>query len=123
MLELVAGVVVLLLIGPLVLIGAGGLLFLVAGVLAGTPRRIRETFLCPVTKRVVTADFLVAEGAANPAEVALCTAFPDPERITCKKPCRESAEVRWGLSRGVFPRWALTAGGVVAWRNPGSVGI
>jgi hypothetical protein len=120
MLELVAGLVVLVLIGPLVLIGAGGLLLLVAALSRGSPRRNREMFLCPVTKRVVTADFLTPEGAAHPAEVAWCTAFPDPDRITCKKSCREFAEVSWGLSRGVFPRWALTAGGLVTWRNPGA---
>jgi hypothetical protein len=118
MATLLAMIVVILLVGPLLLIGAVGLLFLATGILPGTPRRVRETFRCPWTRRVVTADFVVPDGAAHPSEVASCTAFPDPERITCKKPCREVADARWGLSRAVFPRWALTAGGLVTWRNP-----
>lgn len=117
MLELVAGLVVFILIGPLVLIGVTGVLFLVAALFPSSPRRIRETFTCPVIRRVVTADFLVPEGAAHPAEVASCTAFSDPGKVACKKPCREFAEVTWGLTRGVFPRWALTSGGLVTWRN------
>ena len=117
MLEFVAALVVLLLVGPLLLIGAVGLLFLVAAILPGTPRRVRETFRCPVNGRVVTADFVVPEWAAHPSEVASCTAFPNPARITCKRPCREFAEARWGLSRGLFPRWALTANGVVTWQS------
>ncbi|MBI4590223.1 MAG: hypothetical protein HY725_15425 [Candidatus Rokubacteria bacterium] len=115
--ELVGTMVVVLLVGPLLLIGATGLLLLAAAVFPSTPRRVRETFRCPVTKRVVTADFTVPEGAEHPAEVTSCTAFPNRARITCKKDCREFAEVRWGLSRAVFPRWALTAGGLVTWRN------
>ena len=114
---LVAAMVVILLIGPLLVIGALGLLLLATAVLPSDPRRIRETFRCPCTRKVVTADFLVPEGAAHPSEVTSCTAFPNPEQITCKKPCRELAEVRWGLSRGVFPRWALTADGTVTWRH------
>ena len=117
MLEFVAGLVVFMLIVPLVLIVVTGVLLLVAALFPGSPRRIRETFRCPVTKGVVTADFLVPEGAAHPAEVVSCTAFPDPEKVTCKRPCRAFADVTWGLTRGVFPRWALTSGGLVTWRN------
>lgn len=117
MMELVGTMVVVLLVGPLLLIGATALLLLAAAVFPSTPRRVRETFQCPYTRRVVTADFVVPEGAAHPSEVTSCTAFPNPEQVTCKKPCREFAEVHWGLSRAVFPRWALTAGGLVTWRN------
>jgi len=117
MLDLVAGLVVLVLIGPLVLIGVGGVLFLAAALFPGSPRRIRETFRCPVTRRIVTADFLVPEGAVHPLEVVSCTAFSDPQKVACNRPCRAFAEVGWGLSRGIFPRWALTAGGVATWRG------
>ena len=118
MLEMVARIVVLFLIGPLVLIGIMGLLFLAAGISSRPPRRIRETFLCPVTNRVVTAEFLVPERAAHPTRVVSCTAFSDPGKVACKKkPCRKFAEVSWGPTRGIFPRWALIAGGVVTWRN------
>ena len=115
--ELVATMLVILLVGPLLLIGTVGLLLLAAAIIPGSPRQIRETFRCPRTGRVVTADFLVPEGAAHPSEVTSCTAFPHPEQVTCKKPCREFAEVRWGLSRAVFPRWALTADHTVTWRS------
>ena len=117
MLELVARVVVVMLVAPFLLIGAVGLLLVVASALPRAPRRVRETFRCPLTKRDVTADFLVSEWAQHPSQVVMCTRFPDPERITCKKPCREFAEAQWGLSRGVFPRWALIADGVTTWRE------
>jgi len=117
MLGRVASLVVLLLVRPLLLIGVAGLLFLAAGILPHTPRRVREAFWCPWAGRFVTADFLVPEGATHPSEVKSCSAFPNPDRVTCKKLCRELAEVRWGPSRGVFPRWALTTGGLVTWRD------
>jgi hypothetical protein len=117
MLELLGTSVVLLLVGPLLVIGLGGLLLVLATLVPGTSRRVRETFRCPVTGRVVTADFVVREWAPHPSEVASCTAFPDPQLITCTRPCRELADTRWGLSRGVFPRWALIAGGLVTWRS------
>lgn len=110
--------VVLLLVVPLLVIGVGGVLFVLAEVLPNSSRRERKTFACPWTRRVVTADFVVPEGAPHPSEVVSCTAFAEPERITCKKPCRELAETRWAVSRGAFPRWALTANGTVTWRSP-----
>ncbi|MBI4611682.1 MAG: hypothetical protein HY726_22055 [Candidatus Rokubacteria bacterium] len=116
MFNLLAALAVLLLVGPLLLIGLAGLVLLAAVIVPTTPRRLKETFWCPWARRVVTVEFLVPQGAAHPAEVATCSAFPNSERITCKRLCRDAAEVRWGLSRGVFPRWALTAGGPVAWR-------
>ena len=115
---LVSTMVVLLLVGPLLLIGVLGLLLLVASILPRAPRRIRETFQCPWSHRVVTAEFLVPEGAAHPSDVVSCSAFSNPEKVLCTKPCRELAEVRWGLSRAVFPRWALIADGLVTWRSP-----
>ena len=117
MLQLMGLMVAVLLVGPLVLIATAGLLLLVAALLPRSPRWVRETFACPVTGRVVTADFVVADGAAHPPEEAWCTAFPNPERVTCKKACRDFTEAHWGLSRGVFPRWALTGDGVVTWRS------
>lgn len=107
--------VVLLLVGPILLFWAMGVLLFVASALPSS-HRLRETFRCPWTKRVVTADFLVPEGAAHPSEVVSCTAFRDPQKVTCRKPCREFADVRWGMSR-MFPRWAMTADGPVSWRS------
>lgn len=121
MLTFIGALVTLLLVGPPVLIMVVGLLFLAATILPGKERRVRETFRCPLTREFVAADFLVPEGTAHPSEVVWCTAFQNPEQITCAKPCREFADARWGLSRGMFPRWALTSGGTVTWRNPGSL--
>ncbi len=115
---LVSTMVVVLLVGPLLLIAAMGLLLLSTAFFPSGPQRIRETFQCPWTGRVVTAEFLVPEGAAHPSDVASCSAFPNPERVMCTKPCRELAEIRWGLSRPVFPRWALIADRLVTWRSP-----
>lgn len=117
MLALMASAVVLLVFGPLLLIAVAGLLLVIAAIFPSSGRRLRETFRCPWTRRVVTVDFLVLEGAAHPSGVASCTAFRSPERLTCKKGCQEFADVRWGQSRGVFPRWALTADGMVTWRS------
>jgi hypothetical protein len=117
MLELLGTLIFLLLVGPLILIGAGGLMLIAAALPPSTARRVRETFLCPWTKRVVTVDFLVPVGATHPSDVASCTAFRDPSRVTCPKGCREHVMASFGLSRGIFPRWALTAGGLVTWRD------
>jgi hypothetical protein len=117
MLAILGTLVVALLIGPFLLIGAGGLLLLLAALLPSTPRRARETFRCPWTGKLVTVEFVLPAGAAQPSEVASCTTFRNSGRVTCQQACREFAEIRWGLSRGVFPRWALTAGGVVTWRS------
>lgn len=120
MLEMLGSLVIFLLVGPLLVIGAAGVLLIVAALLPSSPRRIRERVRCPLTGRVVTADFVVPEWSAHPAEVASCTAFPDPARVTCARQCRERAEVVWGLPRGVFPRWALIASGLVTWGSTGS---
>ena len=62
-------------------------------------------------------DFLLPVGATRPSEVASCTAFKDPSRVTCPNGCREMVMASFGLSRGVFPRWALISDGLVTWRN------
>lgn len=116
MLDLIGTIVVLLLVAPPLLIALGGLLFLAAALLPDT-RRVRETFRCPLQGRTVTTDFLVPSAARHPSSVVRCTAFRNPEEVTCKKPCRELATVRWGLSRVAFPRWALTAGPIATWRE------
>ena len=115
--NLLAWMVVLLLVGPPLVFAIGAVLILVAAILPSAPRRLRETFCCPWAGRVVTADFLVPEGAPHPTEVVSCTAFRDPKRVRCGSACRAIADVQWGVSRGVFPRWALTAGGPVTWRS------
>jgi len=117
MLGLLGMFVVALLVIPLLIIAVGGFLLIAAGLIPETPRRARETFLCPWSKRVVTVDFLLPVGAARPSEVASCTAFKDPSRVTCPKDCREMVMASFGVSRGVFPRWALISDGLVTWRS------
>lgn len=117
MLDLLAGFVVLLMVGPPVLLTAGGLLLFVAGIGGATLRRARTRFHCPWTNRVVTVDFLLPAGSEHPSRVTSCTAFRDPTRVTCKQACRELADVRSGVSLGIFPGWALTAGGPVMWEE------
>ena len=95
--------VVFLLVGPPTVIAAGLLLLFAAGVAPRTPYRVRTRFPCPWTGRVVTADFVVPAAAEHPSDVLSCTAFADPKRITCHRPCRELADVRWAASRGLFP--------------------
>ena len=93
--------VVALLMGPLLLIGVGGLLLIAAALVPDFLRRVRKTFLCPWSKRA---------------------AFKDPSRVTCPKNCRELVMASFGLSRGVFPRWALISGGLVTWRSVAAPG-
>jgi hypothetical protein len=120
MLEIIGGAVALLLVaGPILAIVGIGLLIL-AGLLPGASRRLRQTFQCPWRGRTVTADFLVTEGADHPSDLAACSAFAEPTRITCGKRCREIAEVRWQPTRAMFPSWALTAGGATVGRDPDS---
>jgi hypothetical protein len=113
MLDLLAGAVAFLLVAPFVVVPAIGLVFLAAALAGRDSRRVRTRFACPWTRRVVTADFFVEPAAAGPTEVLSCTAFRDPAHVTCHKACRGLAEVRWAPPRGLFPAWALTAGGPV----------
>jgi hypothetical protein len=117
MLEFLAGAVVVLLIGPPLVLAAGFVLLGLAAALPATPRRVRERFYCPWMRRTVNADFLVAEGARHPTDLLACTAFAEPTRVTCQKLCRQATTVKWGVPRGMFPRWALTAGGPTSWRE------
>ena len=116
MIDLVAWMVVFLLVAPPVAFLAGGLLLAGAAMLPDSPRRVRQGFWCPWKARFVTADFLVRTGATRASEVVACSAFPD-RRVRCRGACRALTEVHWGVPRGLFPRWALTADGPVAWRS------
>lgn len=116
MVDLVAWMVVLLLVAPPLVVVAGALLLAGAAMLPDTPRRLRESFWCPFKARAVTADFLVPARATHASHVVSCSAFPGGH-VRCQGACRELTEVQWGASRGLFPRWALTADGPVAWRG------
>ena len=112
--EALAIAVVLLLVGPLVIIVPAILILLgIAVFSAPGPRLVTKGFRCPFRRRRVTAEFVVPEGAARPLTVISCTAFKDPKRIRCRRPCLPLTEVRWSPPPGVFGRRALISGGVV----------
>ena len=104
MLNALAWMVVVLLVGPpllvTLLILAGGFLVLTAAILPSTPRRVREPFQRPWIGRVLTADFLVREAAAHPSEIVFGAAFSDPQRTTGKRGRAETGQT----SGGVLPR-------------------
>jgi hypothetical protein len=120
MLEMLAGTVAFLLVAPLAVIPAVGALLILAGLARDGRRRVRARFTCPWTRRAVTTEFLVSAAGAHPSDVTSCTAFPRPSRVTCHKACAGIADVRWGVSRGLFPGWAMTADGPVTWEQAGS---
>ena len=106
---LLATFIVALVFGPALVIAPAFLVLSLLGMLAGDgPRAVRKVFWCPMRRRTVTADFLVAaSGAAQPSAVASCSAFADPRRVTCAQRCLEGTEVRWTPPVAVFARWAL----------------
>lgn len=110
----VATFVMLVVFGPPLLIVAGFLILCGIGLFfSDGPRRVRQTFECPVRHRAVTADFAVPGGAAQPSSVVSCSAFGDPTRVTCAQPCLDAAVVHWTPPVGLFGRWALISDGVV----------
>src|SRR3972149_6484980 len=98
---LVGTAVVFLLVGALLVIGAVGLLVLAAAIFSGSPRRLRETFECPVTGKVVTAEFLVPEGAKHPAGSVRWAASLRPGWNPSSTCWWGRARAWWGLSRAV----------------------
>jgi hypothetical protein len=118
MLDTLGWVVVALLVAPPVLLTVGGVLFFLAGAFRKGPQLARADFECPFKRRHVTVDFVVKEGETHPSDLATCSAFEDPSHVTCRKLCRGLATVQAGLSRGLFPRWSLTAGGPTTYREP-----
>ncbi len=86
--ELVAFLVFFLLAIPNILIWVAAILIIPAVlILSSNPRRVKETFWCPLAGRAVSADFLVPKGAERPTDVASCTVFANPGLITCGKVC------------------------------------
>ncbi len=109
---LVSSFTVLLLLGPLALLAGGIVALVVLGhSLPVSPTVARSSFVCPFSKRRVTAEFLSWPRSDRPTDVLSCTAFGDPHRIRCHKGCLGLAETGWAPSPMV-PRFALIAGGV-----------
>ena len=110
----VATFVMLVVFGPPILIVSGLLILCGIGLFfSDGPRRVRQTFECPVRHCTVTADFAVPVGAAQPSSVVSCSAFADPTRVSCAQGCLDAAVVRWTPPVGLFGRWALISNGGV----------
>ncbi len=106
---LVAGVVFALIAAPVLLLLTTLLLLVPLALLTPrAPMLARTSFACPVSGRKVTATFLTQPGAAAPADVVACSAFPGGVR--CAKSCLREARTSWTPSP-VVARYALLAGG------------
>ena len=101
-------VFVAVLVAPIVVLFV---LVTLAHLAPSSPMVARTTFVCPVRKRRVTVAFLTLPGFRRPADIASCSAFPDPGRVTCKKDCLDVASTEWEPSP-MTPRNALIADGV-----------
>jgi hypothetical protein len=71
----------------------------------------RVTFSCPVRRSRVNATFVTVPGFIHPIDVAACSEFADPERVTCAKRCLDVARTRSEPSL-MTPRYSLIADGI-----------
>jgi hypothetical protein len=100
---LVVAVPVAVYFGAVVLLWASSLVSL-------GPAVSRTRFSCPVTKRLVTADFLTESGSDRPSDVLSCSIFAQADRVRCQKSCLGFAETR-SVSMSLLPRFSLISGG------------
>ena len=122
-LTLTSGVVVLCLLGPLVILLGGLMLFgLVGHVVRSGPEVLRKAFDCPFSKQRASVEFLGGGASDHPSDVLSCSVFaPKPYHVRCEKACLGLAETRWALSP-MMPRYALLSGGVAYRSAMGSNG-
>ena len=107
--SVIAGVVLLVLFSPLLMLGLTIFVLAPLAHLARRPAMIgRSTFDCPVSKRRVSVEFLTSPDAPRPTEVRACSMFPDG-RIRCEQGCCDLSETTWAPSPAT-PRFALIAG-------------
>ncbi len=102
----------LFLIAPPLLVLAGVFGLLISHVIAPPAMVSRTSFDCPVRKCKVSVAFESRPGETGTADVVSCSAFEDPEKVTCAKGCLGVATTKWAPSPMV-PRYALTSDGVV----------
>jgi hypothetical protein len=108
MISVVAGVVLLVLFSPLLMLGLTVFVLAPLAHLARRPAMIgRSTFECPFSKHRVSVEFLTSPGSVRPSEVRACSMFPDGH-IGCGQGCRELSETAWTPSPAT-PRFALIA--------------
>lgn len=120
-LTLMSGIVVLCLLGPLVMLLGGLMLFgLVGQVLRSGPMVSRTAFDCPFSKKRASVEFLGEAASDQPTDVLSCSVFaPKPYHVRCEKECLGLVETRWALSP-MMPRYALLSGGVAYRVAPGN---
>ena len=112
-LTLTSSFVVLCLLGPLVALLGGLMLFGLAGHLVHSgPSVWRTAFVCPFSKKRASVEFLGEPTSDHPSDVLSCSVFaPKPYHIRCDKACLGLSETRSVLSP-MMPRYALLSGGV-----------
>lgn len=106
---LVAGMVLVLVLAPVVLL-LGTLFVLVplAHLAPAPPTVARASFDCPFSERRVSVAFLTTPGADRPSDVVSCSLFDDGVR--CHKGCLELTQAAWRPS-ALCARYALLADG------------
>jgi len=121
-LTLMSSFVVLCLLGPLVMLLGGLMLFgLLGHVVRSGPGLWRTTFDCPFSKKQASVEFFGEAGADHPTDVLSCSVFaPKPYHVRCEKACLDLTETRCAFSP-MMPRYALLSGGV-AYRATGGNG-
>ena len=122
-LSLTSGFVVLCLLGPLVMLLGGLMLFgFVGHFMRSGPTVSRTTFDCPFSKHRASVEFLGDAATDRPADVLSCSVFaPTPHHVGCEKACLDLAETRWAMSP-MMPRYALLSGGVAYRATPSREG-
>jgi hypothetical protein len=121
-LTLTSAVVVLCLLGPLVLLLGGLVLFGLVGHLVGSgPGVWRAAFDCPFSRQRASVEFVGETASDHPSDVLSCSVFaPKPYHVRCEKKCVGLAEMRSAQSP-MMPRYALLSDGV-AYRVTGGNG-
>lgn len=106
---IVAGVMLVLVAAPAVLLLGTVFVLVPMALLAPPPPMVaRTSFDCPFSGQKVNVAFLASPRAEHPADVVSCSMFTDGVR--CKKGCLAMAESAWAPSPMV-PRFALLSGG------------
>jgi hypothetical protein len=119
-LTLTSSIVVLCLLGPLMMLLGGLMLFGLAGHMRSGPMVSRTAFNCPFSKQRASVEFLGDGASDRPADVLSCSVFaPEPYHVRCQKSCLDLAETRWAMSP-MMPRYALLSGGMAYRGAPGN---
>jgi hypothetical protein len=117
-LPLTSGIVVLCLLGPLVILLGGLMVFGLVGHIVRSPGVSRTTFACPFSRQRASVEFLGEAGSDQPSDVLSCSVFaPKPYNVRCEKACLGLADT-WTALSPMMPRYALLSGGVAYRARP-----